>query len=295
MTTSPDSSENKNTYFIDSEGAAEMARLLDQDVLVTNSMGGLFPERAGSDTLEGIHDILDVACGPGGWALNVCLDYPDTEVTGIDSSEMMVLYARAHAKARRLDNVRFKVMDAMKPLEFPDASFDLVNSRALVGLMTPQTWPQLVREMVRVCRPGGTIRLTEFEMPMTTSPAFEKISDLILRAMQKVGRTYSPDGRYFTLTPMLGSLLRDAGCVSIEKKPHILDFSSGTEAHDGYSQDLILGFGLVLPFLLHIEPITHEGVKKELFEQTLREMMSEMQAEDFCAFAYGATVWGRRP
>ncbi len=132
-------------------------------------------------------------------------------------------------------------------------------------------------------------------MPMTNSPAFENISGLILRAMQKIGRTYSPDGRYFTLTPMLGSLLRDAGCLDIQKKPHVLDFSSGTEAHDGYSQDLILGFGLVLPFLLQIEAITHEEVTKESFEQTLQEMMGEMQSDRFCAFAYGATVLGTRP
>lgn len=295
MTTAPDSSENKNTYFIDAEGAAEMARLLDQDVLVTQSMGGLFPERADGDPLEGIHDILDIACGPGGWALNVGYEYPDTEVIGIDISEMMVNYARAHAQARRLRNVRFKAMDAMKPLDFPDASFDLVNSRALVGLMTPQTWPQLVREMVRVCRPGGIIRLTEFEMPITNSPAFEYISGLILRSMQKVGRTFSPDGRYFSLTPMLGSFLRNAGCEAVEIKPHVIDFSIGAEAHDGYTQDLILGFGLVLPFLLQIEPMTHEGVTKESFDQTLRKMMAEMLDDSFCAFAYGVTVWGKRP
>lgn len=295
MTTSPDSSENTNAYFIDAEGAAEMARLLEQDALVTRSMDGLFSERADSDTLEGIHDILDVACGPGGWALSVGWEFPDTEVTGIDISEMMVDYARAHAQARLLRNVHFKVMDAFKQLDFPDASFDLVNSRALVGLMTPRTWPDLVREMVRVCRPGGTIRLTEFEMPMTNSPAFEKISSLLLGTMQKVGRTYSPDGRYFTLTPMLGSLLRGAGCEDVQLKPHIIDFSSGTEAHDGYAQDLILGFGLVLPFLLQIEAKLKLGIQKEAFEQTLQEMMSEMQSDNFCAFAYGVTVWSRRP
>ncbi len=144
MTTSPDSSEGKNTYFIDAEGGAEMARLLDQDVLVTNSMGGLFPER--TDNLENIHDILDVACGPGGWALNVAFEYPDTKVTGIDLSERMVVYAQAHAQVRRLDNVFFRVMSVLKPLDFPDASFDLVNARALVGLMTPQRGPSSCRK-----------------------------------------------------------------------------------------------------------------------------------------------------
>lgn len=295
MTTSPDSAENPNTYPIDAESAAEMARLLDQDVLVTRSMGGLFPEHTDNDTLEGIHDILDVASGPGGWALNVAWEYPDAEVTGIDISEMMVNYAQAHSVARRLPNAHFKVMDALKPLDFPDASFDLVNARALVGVMTPQTWPQLVREMVRVCRPGGTIRLTEFEMPMTNSPAFEEISSLVLSTIQKIGRTYSPDGRYFLVTPMLRSLLHNAGCVDVQIKPHVIDFSSGTEAHDGYTQDFILAFGLLLPFLLQIEEKLKQGVKKETFERTLHKMMGEMEADTFCAFLYGVTVWGRRP
>lgn len=295
MTTSSDSSENKNTYFIDSEGAVEMARLLEQDTLVTRSMGGLFSERADSNTLEGIRDILDVACGPGGWALSVGWEFPDTDVTGIDVSEIMVDYARAHAQVRRLRNVHFKVMDAFKQLDFPDASFDLVNSRALVGLMTPQTWPNLVREMARVCRPGGTIRLTEFEMPMTNSPAFEKLSGQLLSTMQKVGRTYSPDGRYFTLTPVLRSLLLGAGCKDVQIKPHVIDFSFGTEAHDGYAQDLILGFGLLLPFLLQIEAKLQLGIKKETYERTLQEMMGEMEADTFCAFAYGVTAWGKRP
>ncbi len=43
-----------------------MARLTQQDRLLTKGMGGLFLERediAGKDT------ILDIACGPGGWAL----------------------------------------------------------------------------------------------------------------------------------------------------------------------------------------------------------------------------------
>ena len=75
-----------------------MARLLDQDMLVTRSMGGIFPERA--DDLDHIHTILDVACGPGGWVLRVAREYPHIQVTGVDISERMVSYARSHAQAR---------------------------------------------------------------------------------------------------------------------------------------------------------------------------------------------------
>jgi ubiquinone/menaquinone biosynthesis C-methylase UbiE len=285
MTTSPDSQESKNMYFIDQEDAVEMARLLEQDALVTRSMGGLFSERA--DDLEIIHTILDVACGPGGWALSVARDYPHIQITGVDISTRMVNYSRTHAKARGFSNAHFEVMDVLQPLDFPENSFDLVNSRTLIGFMTPQSWPILLKELTRVCQPGGTVRLTEFEMPMTNSPAFEAISGLILQAMHKVGRNFSPDGRYFTITPMLGSLLQDAGCQNIQKKPHLIDFSSGSEAHEGYVQDLIFGFKLIQPFLSQMKMIT----EKE-FNKIHQQMVGEMFDDHFCALAYGLTVWG---
>ncbi len=288
MTTSPDSQESKNMYFIDQEDAAEMARLLEQDALVTWSMGGLFPERA--DNLEDVHTILDAACGPGGWVLSVAREYPKIQVNGVDISTRMVSYARTHAKARGFDNAHFKAMDVLQPLDFPENSFDLVNARTLVGLMTPQAWPILLREMTRVCRPGGTVRLTEFEMPMTNSATFETISNLILQAMHKTGRSFSPDGRYFTITPMLGSLLQNAGCQNIQKKPHLIDFSYGSEAHEGYVQDLMMGFRLIQPFLTQLNLIT---VKE--FDKIYQEMMGEMFSDSFCAIAYGLTVWGTRP
>ena len=62
MTTAPDPSENDNLYFNDPESGAEMARLMDQDRLITKGMGGLFPER--DDELAGIRRILDIGCGP---------------------------------------------------------------------------------------------------------------------------------------------------------------------------------------------------------------------------------------
>jgi hypothetical protein len=56
---------NESTYVIDSESGAEMARLMVQDRILTEGMGGLFTELPGA-TLVNVHDILDLACGPGG-------------------------------------------------------------------------------------------------------------------------------------------------------------------------------------------------------------------------------------
>ena len=71
----------ENTYVADSNDDVEIARLIQQDRFITHSMGGLFPEHA---DLSGIHTILDIACGPGGWVLQVAQEYPEIEVTGVD-------------------------------------------------------------------------------------------------------------------------------------------------------------------------------------------------------------------
>src|SRR6266699_2543618 len=55
---------DENTYVNDPESGAEMLRLLDQDRTLTRCMGGLLAEQSG---VEGLQDVLDIACGPGGW------------------------------------------------------------------------------------------------------------------------------------------------------------------------------------------------------------------------------------
>src|SRR5437879_11974051 len=84
--------ESDNVYFNDPESGAEMARLIDQDHLITKGMGGLFAERP---DLSGILHVLDVDCGPGGWAQEVGFAYPEVGVVGIDIIWEMIVLARA--------------------------------------------------------------------------------------------------------------------------------------------------------------------------------------------------------
>ena len=112
MATAGDSPKGENVYFSDPESGGEMTRLLSQDRLITKGMGGLFSERS---DLSGIRRILDAACGPGGWALEVASTYPEIEVVGFDVSQAMIDYARVQAQARGLENADFRVMDIQKP------------------------------------------------------------------------------------------------------------------------------------------------------------------------------------
>ena len=162
--------EEENTYILDAESATEMARLSKQDRLITKGMGGLFSER---DDIAGRHDILDIACGPGAWVIEVAYSYPHIHVVGGDISRTMITYARTQASVQGLTNADFYVMDVLKRLDFPDNSFDFVNARLMAAFMPIEAWPGFMQECLRITRPAGIIRLSECEMALTNSPAFE--------------------------------------------------------------------------------------------------------------------------
>ena len=286
MTRQSDARANGNVYFNDPESGAEMARLLEQDRLITKGMGGLFPERA--NDFSGISRILDVACGPGGWVQDVAFAHSEIEVVGFDISRAMIEYTHAQARVQGLDNASFLVMDLLKPLEFPDQSFDLVNAR-FINFLPAAAWPPLMQEFRRISRPGGFIRLTESEWwYFTTSPALENLNALIIRALKLQG-SFSQTGRFTGILPMLASLLRDAGCVNIQYVPHAIDFSAGTEAYTGFRRDASVVFKLFQPFILRMGVTTQEEVN-QLYEQMLLEMLQE----DFRALMLPLTAWGER-
>ena len=287
MASTDDPSGSEGGYFNDPESAAEMARLLEQDRLITAGMGGLFSERA---DLTGIHHLLDVACGPGGWALQVARRYPEVEVVGIDISRTMIDYANAQARQQGLNNASFRVMDIRQALDLPAASFDLVNARFL-NFLPASAWSPLIQEFGRITRAGGVIRLTESEWwYYSSSPALETLNSLLIRALKQQGDSFSQSGRFTGVLPMLGSFLRQAGCVTINYQPHVIDYSFGSPAYEGFRRDAAAVFKLFQPFLVRTGVATQAEV-----DQLYRQMRAEMQREDFRGLLFPLTAWGQKP
>lgn len=96
--------------------------------------------------------ILEVGVGTG---LSLPL-YPDSvHVTGIDVSQEMLEQARQRVERKRLSHVDALLeMDGEK-MAFPDGSFDKVVAMYVVSVVRDPV--RLLREMQRVCRPGGDI------------------------------------------------------------------------------------------------------------------------------------------
>ncbi len=274
-----------NIYYFDAENAAEMARLSDQDRIVTKYLGGHFAE---FDDLSGIRRVLDVACGSGGWAQEVAFAHPEMDVVGFDISETMIKYARMQASIQGLDNVTFHVMDVQKPLDFSDHSFDFFNVR-FVPFLPAAVWYHLMQEAGRVIRPGGYIRLTETEWwCMTNSPALEEVCNIVVRAI-KMGGGFSTTGRSIGVVPMLAQLLKEAGCTTVQQKPYLIDHSYGTEVYEAFLQDIKVFFKLVQPQMVALELITNEAYDK-LYEQMLMEMMQPT----FRSLLVFIVAWGEK-
>ena len=100
--------------------------------------------------------VLDVATGSGNTAIAAARRF--CEVTGVDYVPALLERGRERAAAERLP-VTFLEGDA-EALPFPDASFDAVLST--FGVMLAPDYARAATELLRVCRPGGTIALANW-------------------------------------------------------------------------------------------------------------------------------------
>jgi ubiquinone/menaquinone biosynthesis C-methylase UbiE len=102
--------------------------------------------------LTGNERVLDVACGPG--YIAEAFARAAREVIGVDLTAAMLAIAEARTKERGISNITFRIGDVQN-LPFERDEFDVVVCRLALHHM--QNPAQVVREMTRVCRVGGTV------------------------------------------------------------------------------------------------------------------------------------------
>jgi len=95
--------------------------------------------------------VLEVGIGTG---LSLPAYPPHCEVTGVDLAPDMLERARQKTVENGWRHFRFTEMNALD-LKFPDNSFDFVTSFHVVTVVPDPV--QMMREIHRVCKPGGTI------------------------------------------------------------------------------------------------------------------------------------------
>ncbi len=264
----------ENTYVFDVESPLEMARLIEQDRHVTETMGGPLTDLP---KLPGAAQVLDLGCGPGGWVLNAAYERPDIEVAGVDISRIMIDYAIARACSQRIANASFGMMNITNLLDFSNASFDLVNARFLFGVLRRVAWVPFIAECTRIVQPGGILRLTEpLDFGVTTSPAIERMLAAGAKMMWKRGYGFSVDGRSYGLHTMLPSLLRKAGYLHVHTQAYTLEFSAGAPGWEDFYHNYELTF-LQSKFLWIMSGVLTEEEADQLYQQ----MFIDMNQPDF--------------
>jgi len=124
--------------------------------------------------------VESLASGPGDRILEVGVGtglalrhwHRESKVTGIDISERMLHRAMKVRHRHGLHNVDLRLMDAQST-GFPDNHFDKVAAMYVVSVVPNP--PALLREMRRICKPGGKIAIVNhFAHPNPTVNRMEQ-------------------------------------------------------------------------------------------------------------------------
>jgi len=106
--------------------------------------------------------ILDVASGTGDIALWLARENPSTEIVASDFSAQMLRVAEQRITSEGLTNVTTDEQNAMA-MDFADDSFD--STVVSFGLRNMPDYEQVLREMARVTRPGGSVYILDSSFP----------------------------------------------------------------------------------------------------------------------------------
>jgi 2-polyprenyl-3-methyl-5-hydroxy-6-metoxy-1,4-benzoquinol methylase len=153
---------------------------------VVNSAAYLIPH------LRPGQQVLDVGCGPGTITTGLARQVAPGGVVGIDNTPAPLGQARDEAQRHGVHNVSFAVADVYN-LGFPDGTFDVVHAhQVLQHLVQPVV---ALREMRRVCKPGGIVAARDADYAAMTwyppHPGLDRWLDLYRRVAR--GNRAEPD------------------------------------------------------------------------------------------------------
>lgn len=184
--------------------------------------------------------ILDVATGKGAVILPIARRVgPSGHVTGVDLSGTILQEADRAVCAARLTNVELCKMDA-EHLQFPDGAFDAVTCAFSLFL-----FPDLdaaLREMYRVCRPGGLLGVSLFDK---TPPPFDPGWPILLKQFMASGRGVVMPQQVAYAPPEVETLLGRVGFRSVATQSETNDIVFAT-LEDWWSFQFTVGTRLTI-------------------------------------------------
>jgi len=118
--------------------------------------------------------VLDIGCGPGTITLDFAALVAPASVVGIDVAPTAIEAAIAERERLGTTNVEFRTAD-LYALDTEDDTFDIVHAHQVLQHLDDPV--RALREMRRVCRPGGLVAARDGDYEaMTWYPAVPAMS-----------------------------------------------------------------------------------------------------------------------
>ncbi|HTK17679.1 MAG TPA: methyltransferase domain-containing protein [Acidimicrobiia bacterium] len=135
---------------------------------VENSAAYLLPHLGAGTT------VLDIGCGPGTITLDIAARVAPAPVIGIDVAPAAIEAATAERERRGTANADFRTAD-LYALDVEDDTFDIVHAHQVLQHLSDPVGA--LREMRRVCKPGGLVAARDSDYAaMTWYPAVPAMS-----------------------------------------------------------------------------------------------------------------------
>ncbi|CAI2172666.1 19350_t:CDS:2 [Funneliformis geosporum] len=202
------------------------------------------------------------------WQGNFCapvhnvLKTPEAHFTGIDISPM-------YPKEIKPINVEFEEADINQGLPFADNSFDFVVMRNMVNALSDEDWQKALKELERVCKPGGFVECLEFEIP---GVHLGKTTKRIVEAYIQIMRTRSID---VTIAPRLEERFTTyTTLMNLEHHVKMVPFGKwGDKTGKIMADDLLLIMKAIAPILIPLW-----GVGEIQYQEFTNSLAKELDA-----------------
>ncbi|RUS24656.1 S-adenosyl-L-methionine-dependent methyltransferase [Jimgerdemannia flammicorona] len=186
------------------------------------------------DLQNGIN-VLDVGCGTGIWSTEMASQYPASTFIGTD---IVGLFKGTVAPS----NCTFVLANTVKGLPFPDNTFDFVFQRASSMCFTVKEWPVVLKELVRVTKPGGIVELLDDAIWIHNSGP---VTEAMCKNLDNV---MAYRDIKFDLTTRLDPLLGAAGLKNVQHEYHSVPIGWGPTQEE-FKDNIILFFQASVPVM----------------------------------------------
>ena len=225
-------------------------------------------------------EVLSAGCGPGNILRAMVKSHPTTHGTGVDVSPARV---RQTKERHRGNSALHFFCGDVQEMEFACSAFDVVYSRMLLQYVADKE--RAVSELVRVCKPGGTVLMQDLDGQLVWHyPEDGLMKQTIDRVLSCLGQT--------GFDPFVGRklfwLARNAGLENIQVRVEVYHLIAG-EVDPAIFEQWALKLEIARPRMAEALGSDYEA------EEEIRRFLKFLKRPDTLTYSNVFTVAGEKP